>query len=76
MTSYYRFDGESDEPDYGSSLIPVKPKPKKTDDDVGWGAAALGALGLGVASAVGAALVSKSFSSDDKKKSKKDSSWF
>ena len=81
LNDYYRYDSDStyprDESDYGASYNPVKPKPKNTDDDVtGWGAAALGALGLGVAGAVGAALVSKSFSSDDKKKSKKDSSWF
>ena len=75
LNDYYCYDSDSDEPDYGASYNPVKSKPKKVDSskdegDVGWGAAALGALGLGVAGAVGvAALMSKSSSSDDKKKS-------
>ena len=79
LNDYYHCDSDSDEPDYGASYNPAKSKSKKADsnkddDDVGWGAAALGALGLGVAGAVGvAALMSKSSSSDDKKKS---SSWF
>jgi hypothetical protein len=75
LNDYYNpCDSDSDDTDYGASYKPAKPKPKKTDDDMGWGAA-LGAVGLGLVGAAGVAALMSS-SSDDKKKSKKDSSWF
>jgi regulator of replication initiation timing len=77
LNDYYNpCDSDSDDTDYGASYKPAKPKPKKTDDDMGWGAA-LGAVGLGLVGAAGVAGVAALMSSsDDKKKSKKDSSWF